>query len=327
MSEASLSERKTQILELLYEGHHQAQIARRLNLAKSTVSGHVQDLEAADYIREDEYAEPFLRSLQGGTSVKAYVLNPEGQAVLGVDRARAEGALAPNGSPGRGERVRPPPEAEVHNLEVKIPLHNDPGLDLPRTAEMNNWTRRFDPDYQEGVYLEQTTRSLLLRGRGRGPTKQAAEQQAIARLSETLHELAAKHGCELGEPEWRIAYEDGKAKAGVVNHPLAAGQGYEEGDEGVIDGTPEPDTIHPDDPAAVDKIIELSDTVNETHESVQQQADRLDRLEGLVEQLTDELGDLTRALEGLTDAQPPDCDADTTAAPRLEPGDRSPEVT
>jgi hypothetical protein len=83
----------------------------------------------------------------------------------------------------------------VHNLGVKVPLLNDPGLDLPESVDLDNWTKRYDPAYREGVDLEQTTRHLILRGRGRGPTKDAAEKQALARLRLALHELKFTDGC------------------------------------------------------------------------------------------------------------------------------------
>jgi hypothetical protein len=69
----------------------------------------------------------------------------------------------------------------------------------------------------------------------------------------------------------------------------------------VIDGhlPPEQDTIHPDEPATVDRIIQLAETVDETQDTVQQQADRLQAIENRQEQTAEEMGELTSAVHEL----------------------------
>jgi hypothetical protein len=191
------------------------------------------------------------------------------------------------------------PEVEVHNFEVKIPIESgQQKLWLPETAELNNWTRRWDENFH-GVFLETTSQHLLLRAGAEADSVEVAEGLVLRKLAKAIELLEDQYGLELGTPEFRCTYEAGKAKVGVQGHPLTEGRGYDEGELATIDDTPQPDTIHPtDDPADADRIVEMGRRAERTE----------DLLEGLVEQQTRFFARLSDFLSSDEGTEPPDHD-------------------
>ncbi len=291
----SVTPAQRRVLEHLYEGKYAAAIADELDVTRQAVHKHVKALEGKGLICENPGETAFYRRTLGpGASIKIYGLTNAGLEALrrahdpgkepdpdasttGLTRASA-GVGEPVNETGlhNAPRAREP-RVEVHNFEVKIPVEGDQAkLWLPETAELNNWTRRWDPNFH-GVFLEATTQHLLLRAGAEAHTVEIAEALTLRKLVKAIRLLEDAYQLDLGVPEFRHTYTPGRAKVGVTEHPLAQGRGYERGELATIDSTPEPDTIHPtDDPADADRIVQMARRAERTE----------DLLEGLVEQQT-----------------------------------------
>lgn len=245
------------------------------------MSYHVRQLVRHGLIVEDRAQTEFYRRTLGeGTAIVVYGLTDEGLQAL---QTTSQGDLTLT-SPGVGDDVKtgplhraPPPEprVEVHNFEVKVPVARVGISWLPSAADMQNWQRRWDPDFH-GVYLEVTTKHILLKAAAEGPDRATAEALCLRRVMRVLDLLERHYGCELGRPEFRCIYAPGRTKIGVVGHPLTEGSGYQRGELATIDSTPEPGTIHPSDPRDADTLVRWARNDAETNEL----------LRGLVEQQT-----------------------------------------
>lgn len=288
----SLSPTQRRVLQLLYEGAYAASIAQRLKLTRQAVTYHVRRLEAAGYIRENHAETSFQRRTLGGpTTLKVFGLTEAGLRAL--QEEPRQGPLTP-ASPGVTEAVkdvpllnRAPrePRVEVHNFEVKVPVKKLGIAWLPNAAEMQNWTRRWDPDFH-GVYLEVTTQHILLKAAAEGADRAIAEGLCLRRLLRVMELLERQYGCELGRPEFRCIYAPGRTKIGVMDHPLAKGLQAHRGRLADVDGTPEPGTLHPHDPADADRVVHIARNSEEA----------VFLLRGLAEQQTAFLAGLTRLL-------------------------------
>jgi len=312
-----LTDAQQRVIERLYEGKYAAAIADELDVTRQAVSKHVKNLEEKGLITEHPGETAFYRrSLGQGTSVKIYGLTDAGIEALRkaqglgpgeTPRTPSQGLTEP--PPGQGDPINEPPvhnappergpRVEVHNFEVKIPVEGDQAkLWLPETAELNNWTRRWDENFH-GVFLEATSQHLLLRAGAEANSVEVAEGLVLRKLVKAIELLEDQYGLELGTPEFRCTYEPGKAKVGVTEHPLAEDRGYDEGELATIDDTPEPDTIHPtDDPADADRIVQMARRAERTE----------DLLEGLVEQQTRFFAQLSDLLDSGEGTEPSDHD-------------------
>lgn len=175
-----LSDTRVQVLLHLYNRSYAAAIAEELDLTPQAVGRHVRAMVRDGLIQEDPIETAFWRrSLGGGTRAKFYALTDEGLAVLEREFGHApdEGLSSPSRGPAEQDkaptlhrRTEPAePRVEVHNFEVKIPVV-ELGIEwLPNAADMQNWTRRWDPNFH-GVYLEVTTEHILLRAGAEAPT-------------------------------------------------------------------------------------------------------------------------------------------------------------
>ncbi len=283
------------LLRLYYRSYASA-IAEELGLTRQAVGRHVRALDADGLIQEDSIeTEAWRQRLGGGTSAKWYALTDEGLEVLKrelghhPDEALSSASRGPSDrdkAPGRHNGEPPEPRVEVHNFEVKVPVQKL-GIEwLPNAAKMQNWTRKWDPGFH-GVYLEVTTKHILLRAAAEAPTRAMAEGLCLRKLLRVMALLEKHYGCELGRPEFRLVYAPGKTKVGVIGHPLSRDKGYEKGKLATIDSTPKPGTIHPtDDPNDADRIVHMARRSENT--------ERL--LEGLVEQQTHFFASLSRLL-------------------------------
>lgn len=288
-----LSTTRRRVLELLYEGDYPSSIAQRLKLSRQAVQKHTAALARAGLVAENRAETDFYRrSLGAGTSVKIWGLTEAGLGALQDDQ-RQPGLT--RGSPGVAEAVNLPPvhnrplrepRVEVHNFEVKVPVKKLGIAWLPNAAAMQNWTRRWDPDFH-GVYLEVTTQHILLKAAGEGPDRATAEGLCLRRLFRVMELLERHYGCELGRPEFRAVYAPGRTKIGVVDHPLARCLPAQRGRLADVDGTPEPGTMHPHDPSDADRVVQIA---RNSEESVF-------LLRGLAEQQTAFLAGLARLLQ------------------------------
>lgn len=264
------------------------------------MSHHVRALLREGLIIEDVAQTAFYRrSLGEGTAIVVYGLTDRGLEALQAARQTplTEGS-AGAGAPVKGQplhRALPPePRVEVHNFEVKVAVQKLGISWLPSAAEMQNWTRRWDPDFH-GVYLEVTTRHILLRAAAEAADRATAEALCLRRVMRVLDLLERHYGCELGRPEFRCVYAPGRTKIGVVGHPLTEGKGFERGELATIDSTPEPGTIHPHDPRDADRIVRMARNSEE--------AALL--LRGLADQQTRFYANLNRLIEGLVAGRAP----------------------
>lgn len=293
-----LSRSRRRVLELLYQRRYPAAIAEELGVSRQAVHKHVKALLEAGLIREDHIETDFFRRTLGGpTPLKIYGLTEEGVAALNeavVNRGLIPDSRGREGSVNQTalhHRLPPEPRVEVHNFEVKVPVAKLGISWLPSAADMQNWQRRWDPDFH-GVYLEVTTRHILLKAAAEGPDRATAEALCLRRVMRVLDLLERHYGCELGRPEFRCIYAPGRTKIGVVGHPLTEGSGYQRGELATIDSTPEPGTIHPNDPRDADTLVRWARNDAETNEL----------LRGLVEQQTA----FFRGLSQLLTREPPE---------------------
>lgn len=257
-----LEGRRLKVLVKLAEGRYPAAIGEQLKVSRQAVEYHVRVLLQAGFIHEDRPNTAVQRNALGGGAMKLYALTDAGRAALdaAMSKPLPPGAEAPLLSP----------RVEVHNFEVKLPIKRLGIAWLPSAADMQNWTRRWDPDFH-GVYLEVTTQHLLLRAGAEGADREEAEGRCLRRLFRVMELLEVHYGCELGRPVFK-GYGPGKAKVGVLGSPLSAGKGYEVGRLATIDSTPEPGTIHPNDPADADRIVQLARNVEDIKALVEHMA-------------------------------------------------------
>lgn len=94
----------------------------------------------------------------------------------------------------------------MHNFEVKVPVEEMGIKWLPNEAEMENWTRKWDPDFH-GVYLEVTTEHILLRASAEGPDRATAEGKCLRQVVRVMELLEDHYGCRLGRPDLRPTYK------------------------------------------------------------------------------------------------------------------------
>lgn len=256
-----LTDRRLRILRLLAAGRYPAAIAKELQVSRQAVDQHVAALVQEGYVHVDRPMTALQRNALGGGAMKVYGLTDAGRAAV----AEAMSSTLPAG----GEARLLSPRVEVHGFEVKVPVKRMGIAWLPSAAEMQNWTRRWDPDFH-GVYLEVTTQHILLRAGAEGADREEAEGRCLRRLMRVMELLESHYGCELGRPEFR-GYGLGKAKVGVLGSGLAV-KGYEVGRLASIDSTPEPGTIHPNDPADADRIVQLARNVEDIKALVEHMA-------------------------------------------------------
>lgn len=269
-----MSERRRKVLQLVYEGRYMADIGRELKITRQAVNYHIRKLEDDGLVVESPIETQAQRArLGGGTAIKVYVPTEDGIQALREATVRARAGGSPGGGPdvktgALFRRPRKRPRVEVHNFEVKVPVRKGEIEWLPRAAELNNWTRKWDPHFH-GVYLEVTTQHILLRAKAEGESLAKAEGACLRRLVRIIELLEDTYRLELGVPRLRCTYRAGRAKAGVVGSELAEGLAYQEGELGVVDSTPEPGTIHPKDPADVDRIVGIGRSVERTERMVE----------------------------------------------------------
>jgi DNA-binding transcriptional ArsR family regulator len=253
---------RLEVLRRLAEGRYPAAVAQDLGLTRQVVQYHVRCLLSAGFLHEDRAASSLQRNALGGGPMKLYGLTDQGHRALGE-------AMSKSLSPG-GLRVFTSPRVEVHNFQVKLPIRRLGIQWLPNAAAMQNWQRRWDPDFH-GVYLEVTPRHVLLRTGAEGADREEAEGRTLRRLFRVMQLLESHYACEFGPPEFQF-YGPGKGKVGVLGSPLAKGLPYQVGQLAMVDSTPEPGTVHPADPADADRIVQLARNVEETKEMVDHMA-------------------------------------------------------
>jgi DNA-binding transcriptional ArsR family regulator len=300
MAVNKLSRVQRDILELIHDGKSPSSIAKALRLVPSTISYHIGRLAEAGLVGLNPHETKIERMRLGIPNLKVYGLTEQGLAALQTSMNRTPT------SQGGEERVRSErgPRVEVHNFEVKIPVKAMGISWLPDAAKLNNWTRQYDPDFH-GVYLEVTTKHILLRAGAEGATREIAEALALRKVVRVQQLLETQYGCDLGPPQMRLVYAPGRTKVGAIGLGFTKGLPAQKGELADIDATPEDGTVHPHDPNDADAIVNIARNSADTRELAQALALSVMSLNDAVKHLADVEGEILKGLSGRPSGPPP----------------------
>jgi len=253
-----------------------SQIARSIGVTRQATSKRLRKLKKEGIIEVDE-AETTLRRQQNCSREIIYRLTDKGRILLLNSQHSQRSDL-------RELKIRP--LAGRHNVTFKI-RHNGHGL-LPagckKKRNFNNWTPHYG--WYNDCYWETTPKHIIIKTKARAENEERVWQLIYEKLYTTW-----KFFKQLGwllDNEAIMIHEGKKEVIGLLkNHS------YEEGEQGIIDSTPEPATIHPKHEGDVDRIINMA-------HFIEKNGDKLEELPDAIMRLTAEIKMLRETILGQT---------------------------
>ena len=240
-----------EILKLINQKLTITEMALKLGVVKSAISKRIKKLRERGLIELDIEESAIRRSLTI-SDVKIYRLTEKGKREVYNHITGGEA----------GQKL--PKVRGVHAVQFKMAIKKDADFWYDHEVALKGWVRRYT--WIGSVNIEKTTQNIIIRFGIEDPDPWKAAYKALESALNIKRLLEEAAGYELGDP-----VQIGKPKWEILGDPIAKKVSDKQvivTEQGAIDSTPDPGTLHFYDPDDVMAYLEMPRKVREIEQEV-----------------------------------------------------------